>query len=201
MEQLNRYANGKIYSIRSHQTDDIYIGSTCLPLYKRFYSHKSDYKLYLNEKKHYISSFDIIKYDDSYIELIEDFSCKTKQELARKEGEHIRANNCVNKFIAGRTKKESYEDNKQLIKNRLEKKKEQIKNQRKSFRENNKEHIFLQKKEYRETHKEQIKLKKAQDYLKRKALTNNMTSQSLDNQQDVQIPLDDSNQNLKTFAS
>jgi len=193
MEKPNRYANGKIYSLRTHQTDDIYIGSTCLPLYKRFYAHKLDYKKWLNGKNHYISSFDIIKYDDAYIELIDDFPCNNKIELNKKEGEHIRANTCINKNVAGRTTKEYYHEKKKEFKKYRDEHKEQIKIQRKSFRENNKEHIFLQKKEYRETHKEQIKLKKAQNYLKRKALTNNTISLPLNIQQDVQILSDGSN--------
>jgi hypothetical protein len=37
-------------------------------------------------------------------------------ELDKREGEHIRNNNCINKYIAGRTMKEYYEDNKEKIK-------------------------------------------------------------------------------------
>ena len=43
-QQKNMYANGKIYTIRSHQTDKYYIGSTTQPLSKRFYQHKQLYK-------------------------------------------------------------------------------------------------------------------------------------------------------------
>ena len=36
----NRYKNGKIYTIRNRNNNDlIYVGSTCLPLYKRWYIH------------------------------------------------------------------------------------------------------------------------------------------------------------------
>jgi predicted GIY-YIG superfamily endonuclease len=45
------YKNGKIYAIRSHQTDEIYIGSTTQSLSKRFSNHKSKYKLYLEKKR------------------------------------------------------------------------------------------------------------------------------------------------------
>ena len=38
------YKNGKIYTIRSFQTDKYYIGSTCTMLSKRFSNHKSNYK-------------------------------------------------------------------------------------------------------------------------------------------------------------
>ena len=39
----NRYNNGKIYQIINNIDDMVYIGSTCLPLRKRFYNHKKDY--------------------------------------------------------------------------------------------------------------------------------------------------------------
>ena len=54
MEPLNKYQNGKIYELWSLETDEIYAGSTCSPLYKRMSKHKdslkrgqkSNYKLY-----------------------------------------------------------------------------------------------------------------------------------------------------------
>jgi hypothetical protein len=104
---MNRYNNGKIYSIRSHQTDDVYIGSTCMPLSKRFHGHKSSYKLQLVGKQPYeCSAFKLTKFDDCYIELVEDYPCENKQQLLRREGELIRSMPCVNKLIAGRTQKE-----------------------------------------------------------------------------------------------
>ena len=103
---IKRY-NGKIYSIRSFKTDLIYIGSTCEKrLSARFCKHTSAYRLYLNGKYGYISSFEIIKHEDAYIELVEEVKDKTKDELHKLEGEYIRKNNCVNKNIAGQTKKE-----------------------------------------------------------------------------------------------
>ena len=49
------------------------------------------------------------------IELLEYFPCDTLQELERREGEHIRNNESVNKVVAGRTKQESYHDKKDKI--------------------------------------------------------------------------------------
>lgn len=89
------YKNGKIYAIRSYQTEEIYIGSTTQTLTKRLSSHK----------RNICNSKLILQYPDAYIELIENFPCNSKEELNRKEGEHIRANNCVNKE-AGRTPEE-----------------------------------------------------------------------------------------------
>ena len=108
--------NGKIYVIKSHQTDDVYIGSTTNPLNCRLSKHKRHYKAFLNEKYHYVTSFDIVKYDDCYIELLEDVTCQDKAELYRIEGRYIKEIKCVNKLIAGRTMTEYYNDNKDKIK-------------------------------------------------------------------------------------
>ena len=113
----NKYHKGKIYTIRSNQTNLYYIGSTTQDLYKRLYEHKKDYKLFNNEKKNYITSYEIVKYDDVYIELLEIFKCENKNELNKREGELIRQykDNVVNKYIPNRTSKEYYQDNQDKI--------------------------------------------------------------------------------------
>jgi len=110
------YENGKIYAIRSHQTDDIYIGSTTQPLYKRFSSHKANFK---DKSYRYVSVNELLKYDDVYIELLQGYCCDNKMELLKREGEFIRSMDCVNKRVAGRTHKEHYEDNKDKIKEQV----------------------------------------------------------------------------------
>jgi len=94
------YTKSKIYALRSYQTDNIYIGSTCMPLSKRLYFHK--------RKSNKSTSKEITKFDDCYIELIKDCPCDNKEQLRKFEGEEIRKNKniCVNKNIAGRTQKE-----------------------------------------------------------------------------------------------
>ena len=84
------YSKSKIYSIRSHQTDLIYIGSTIQSLALRLSGHVRDFKSFKNGKHNYVSSFDILKFEDYYIELICDFPCESKVHLHRKEGECIR---------------------------------------------------------------------------------------------------------------
>tara|TARA_R100000951_G_scaffold65420_1_gene55208 strand:- start:45 stop:533 length:489 start_codon:yes stop_codon:yes gene_type:complete len=115
---MNKYqTQAKVYAIRSHQTEEIYIGSTCDTLPKRFYSHKRHFKRYQNGKAHYITSFKMLEYPDARIELLENCPCNDKNELTRREGELIRANpNCVNKQIAGRTRRQYLEDNAETIK-------------------------------------------------------------------------------------
>ena len=158
------YSKGKIYSIRSHQTDDIYIGSTTQSLYERLRGHTRDFNCWKNGEHHYVSSYEILKYDDAYIELIEEHPCQNKDQLRKKEGETIRANDCVNKVIPGRTQKEYREENKEEL-NKISKKyyeehKEEMLKKNKEYREDNKEEIRKQRKKYREDNKEEIRKRK-----------------------------------------
>ena len=63
---------GKIYKITSSKTDNVYIGSTIQTLNDRFLKHKSNYKLYQNNKYANVSSNEILKHGDAKIELIEE---------------------------------------------------------------------------------------------------------------------------------
>ena len=108
-----RYKRGKIYCLRSHHTDMVYIGSTIQGLAERKGGHKSNYKKWLKRTFPYTTSFEIIKYDDAYIELVENYPCESKSELERREGEIMReTENCCNRYIAGRTIAEYRTDNK-----------------------------------------------------------------------------------------
>ena len=64
-----RYKRGKIYCLRSHQTDLVYIGSTIQGLAERIGGHRRDYRKWLKDTFSYVTSFEIVKYDDAYIEL------------------------------------------------------------------------------------------------------------------------------------
>jgi hypothetical protein len=111
---MSNYNRGQIYAIRSNQTDKIYIGSTIQRLSERKGQHKEKYLRYLNGNHHYVSSFDILKYDDWYIELLENYPCNSKEELLKREGELIRDNNnCINRCIAGRSMKVWYQQNRE----------------------------------------------------------------------------------------
>ena len=114
-ETNEKRQTGYIYSIRSYQTELIYIGSTFGPLRQRLFQHKYNFKQFNLQKFCYISSYEIIKYNDAYVELVETYENVNKMELRRFEGQHIRQNKCVNKLIAGQTKKEHYETNKDKI--------------------------------------------------------------------------------------
>ena len=159
----NKYNSSRIYKIQSSLTDKIYIGSTCQALSQRMAGHKRDYKKYLKDnRKVNVSSFEIIKLGDAFITLIEKCNYNNKQQLLKREGELIKENIniCVNKLIAGRTRIEWRDDNKQeLIKYRHDNK-EHIAKRDKKYRQDNKEYIAEHTKQYRQDNKEYIAEKK-----------------------------------------
>lgn len=177
---MPEYKNGKIYAIRSHQTTNIYIGSTTRPLSQRLGKHRYCYNNNLNK-----SSMHILKYPDYYIELIETFACNSKDELEKKEGEYIRQfkDICVNVIYPQRTPAEYYEDHKDEIKEYKKKYQQQHKdelnqkskeyhqqhkdeqNQKaKEYNQLHKEEKKIYDKEYRQQHKEKLKEQKKEHY-------------------------------------
>ena len=165
---MPNYTNSKIYAIRSHHTDQIYVGSTTQKLSNRMTNHRSCYNKYVASNKKYVSSFEILRHGDAYIELIENIECLCQEQLRQREGELIREMNCVNKNIAGRSKKQYLQDNKEQIKEQskhyYQNNKEQIKQyyqdnkeQIKQYYQDNKEQISHNKKQYYQINKDQIK--------------------------------------------
>jgi len=100
------YSKAKIYKIYSYENDDVYYGSTCETLSLRMARHRGHLKDYKNGKGKYITSFKILEFESAIIELVENYPCNSKEELLQREGFYIRNNNCVNKVIPDRTKKE-----------------------------------------------------------------------------------------------
>ena len=112
------YNNCKIYKIEPIEitnTNDIYIGATTTKyLCSRLAEHKHNYKLWKNKLITKCYSFDIFdKYgvDNCHIVLLESFNAIDKNQLNQKELFYIKNNNCVNKYLPGRTKKQYYFDN------------------------------------------------------------------------------------------
>eukprot|EP00960_Hanusia_phi_P056753 763361-Hanusia_phi.AAC.1 len=116
-------------------------------------------------------------FDRFCISLVETYPCTNKTELRLREGHWIREISTLNKQIAGRDKKQYYEDskdnrveqrkqyyenNKEKIKHNYEENKEKITEQRKQYREDNKEKITEQKKQYYENNKEKLTEKNKQ---------------------------------------
>jgi hypothetical protein len=136
---------GYIYMIRSFQTEDVYYGSTTQQLCNRMAKHRCNYKQWLNGNFNNISSFEILKYEDAYIELVEEIEFQNKKELHAREGYYIRENNCVNKYIPCRTNKEYIEEHK-----------EERKEYMKLYREANKDIIKEQQKQADRRYKDKL---------------------------------------------
>lgn len=141
LNKTNKYQKGKIYKIISDQIDDIYIGSTTQNLSARIGQHRRNYKEYLLQKRNNCTSFQLIKYNDCKIILLELFPCNCKEELEARERFYIENNNCVNRYIPGRTRQEY----------------------RKKYLELNREMILIKKQEYRELHRDELS-KKQREY-------------------------------------
>lgn len=99
---MRDYNKSKIYKLVTNHTTDVYYGSTINPLYLRLSGHKGAYNRWINGMGKYMSSFEIIKYSDAKIILVEEFPCENKHQLERMEREYIELNDCVNKNIPTR---------------------------------------------------------------------------------------------------
>ena len=125
--EINKYKNGKIYKILNTETDDIYVGSTCMELNDRMQYHITAQPIKQGRKLYKLMRS--IGSDLFYIELLEHYPCETKEELRKREGHHIRLTGTLNMCIAGRTKQEWKEECR-----------EQILMQSKDYYERTKEH-------------------------------------------------------------
>ena len=107
--------------IECNITGEVYIGSTTEPtLAKRLTGHKMSFKKWKRgATKYKVYSFQILERENYSIYLIENYSCKSKDELFSREGHFIKeyknGGNCVNKQITGRSLKEYYQDNEKII--------------------------------------------------------------------------------------
>ena len=137
------YKNGKIYKLVNDELNLTYYGSTCNELRKRLSGHKT--------KKNICTSKIMFESGEVKIYLVEKFPCNDRLELNQRERYYIENNECINKCIPNRTKKEWIEVNKK-----------NIAKQKKEYREINKEQIKEQRKRHYQENKEQ----KKEDYKK-----------------------------------
>ncbi len=156
------YQKAKIYKIVDANEEMVYVGSTVNTLARRMATHRGHYKSCNFVSSHII--FDKYGVENCKILLLENYPCNTKDELNRREGEHIKQLNCVNKQIAGRTNHEYYEDNKEAIIDK-QKKYYELNNDkrvaiRKKYNDANREAIAVEHKIYREKNKELLKEKR-----------------------------------------
>ena len=139
-----------IYTIRSPNCDEYYIGSTTQKLNRRFSKHKNSANC---------SSQYIIDKGDAYIELLEELPNVSRKELNKREGELQLEHReyLVNAYINGgkpkrekmNVRKEYYEENKG-----------KAKADKKQWRLDNIDRINAKEKEYYELNKERISERK-----------------------------------------
>ena len=91
------YSQAKIYKITNDFNTDIWIGSTCDTLVKKFSVHKAD--AIRNLRKDCIIHNHIRDhgFDRFRIQLIEDFPCEDLYQLRQRQGHHIREMQAINK--------------------------------------------------------------------------------------------------------
>ena len=154
-----------MYKIVDVGYNQCYIGSTTESLSRGMSKHRYEYNKYkagLRPKVNSADMFEEFGVENCKIELVEYYKCETKEELMRREGEHIRANECLNKRIAGRTPGEFYQE-RRLAESKAHRLQniDAVRERKKHYHQQNKERLLAKFKEYREAHKEDIKAQKS----------------------------------------
>ncbi len=148
------YSKTIIYKIvcKDINITDIYIGHT-IDFNKRKIKHKSDCN---NEKSkcYNLKVYEFIRNNGGFenwkIIKFEDYPCENKLEAVKRENYLVKElKSSLNSDIPGRSKKEYYEDKKEILCK-----------QKKEYYEINKKVISKRMKEYRENNKEEISSKK-----------------------------------------
>lgn len=157
------YQLSKVYQIVCLTTGQKYVGSTTQKtLAERLSGHISNFKCWKNDKGTFTTAYHVLEKNNYQIELLETFPCNSKDELNAREGHYIRIIDCVNKKIEGRTKKEWYEDNLEVNKQKAKlynkQNKDLIKEQKKVYNDLHKDIIKKRNKAYRESKKSEISL-------------------------------------------
>jgi hypothetical protein len=126
--------------------------------------HRSNHKQFLNNKKVRLVSvytlFDNYGLENCKIELLELWSCNSLIELRQREGYYIKALECINKNIAGRTQREYAFENRdktsELRKQHNIEHKDAISEHRKQHYNENKDTITECRKQYERENKDKI---------------------------------------------
>ncbi len=159
------FKNAKIYKITNNCNDEIYIGSTCDSLSKRFSSHKRAAIEGKNQNRPFYKLINELGIECFRIDLIEEWEANDKQEIRQKEGKYIKEMGTLNKNLAGQTLSESqkmyYKNNSDKIKtyaNQYYKDNEaNIKTYNKQYKIENKESIKEYQKQYDKEYREKMK--------------------------------------------
>ena len=106
MSLFDKKVDGKIYILSSIKCEKFYIGSTTVTLEERLQRHIESYEDWLknNFETGYISSFEILKYNEYEIKLLEHCPDQTGWYLLEREQYHqiLNYKNIVNIIIPGK---------------------------------------------------------------------------------------------------
>jgi len=151
------YENSVIYKLvhkNDQDNENIYVGSTTNFRGRKLQHKKSTYNP--NEEKYNRHLYQFIRenggWDEWEMITIETYPCESKRELEIRERYHIETlKSKLNRVIPTRTKKEQYEDNKEIILNRIKKyhqeNRDKVLEYNKQYRQDNHNKIMEQKKE------------------------------------------------------
>ena len=167
------YLQGKVYKVTNDYNEDVYVGSTCDTLAKRFSKHKQNARDPVCMERPFYKLINEIGFERFRIELICDCPCEDKYELRQKEGEYIREIGTLNKVIAGRTVKMYRLDNSHIIKPRQNE-------YNKHYKENNKEKLLEYQKEYHQKNQEKKNTQSKLNYEKNKLLINEKRKEKIE---------------------
>ena len=139
------YQNAKIYKLISVSNPEIvYYGSTCEKyLSCRMSKHTYDFR---NQRAYY-TAFEVLKFDDCEIILVESCPCTTKDELLAKENYYITNFQCVNKVknLGLDYKKIHYKNNRTKCLERTKKHYEANREQKLKYAKEYREYIQIMK--------------------------------------------------------
>jgi len=164
----NKYKYGKIYIIKCID-GYYYIGSTIQSIYIRHSRHKTFAK---TETSKLYTHLRTIGFDNATIELLEQYPCESGKELRKRENDYIievkddplclnenRAH--VSKEERAITTKKYYEENRDIILNRVkqyrEEHYEEVLQKKAAYREQHRTELCEKQKEYAAEHKEEYK--------------------------------------------
>jgi hypothetical protein len=153
------YSKGKVYKIVCRITGQIYFGSTCVILLsQRLRQHTYACNDFLTGKrKSKTSSYKIIVGGDYYIELIENYSCRSKDELIKREREFYDLYDCINTIRPYVYDNEIIEEHREYSRVWYLENKESVIERAKIHYENNKEKVLERRKTQYEENKDAIK--------------------------------------------
>jgi hypothetical protein len=133
------------YKIVCNSSGLVYVGSTTWTIERRLKHHEYDYRYYLENKYHLVTSFTIIEKNNYTIHLIDSVECVDKKHRDTLETLHILNENGINKNQPGRDIKQYRQDNK-----------EKLGEQKRQYYQDNKEKLNEYYRQYYQDNKEQI---------------------------------------------